>query len=116
MTLICAIDRNWQHIECARMAVLTPSRYDRTRALLQAAFSPDRLDIIDESAKHAGHAGRIGLAGGETHFQVMMVSTAFQGMSRLQRSRAVHEALDAEFKSGLHALTLTLRTPDEAKP
>jgi BolA protein len=88
------------------MAVLTPSRYDRTRALLQAAFSPDRLDIIDESAKHAGHAGRIGL----------MVSTAFQGMSRLQRSRAVHEALDAEFKSGLHALTLTLRTPDEAKP
>jgi BolA protein len=43
-----------------------------------------------------------------------MVAAALQGQSRLARSRAVHEALDAEFKTGLHALSLKLQTPDEA--
>jgi stress-induced morphogen len=90
------------------------SRTSRIRATLQAAFAPVTLDIEDESARHAGHAERNGLAGGETHFRVRMMSEAFAGQSRLQRSRAVHEALDAEFKSGLHALALELRTPEES--
>ncbi len=75
-------------------------------------FRPVVLEIIDESAKHAGHAGRNNLVGGETHFHVVMVSEGFSGLSRLQRSRVVHQALDAEFKSGLHALSLELGAPE----
>jgi BolA protein len=85
------------------------------RDILNAAFAPAMLEIIDESAKHAGHAERNGVAGGETHYRVVMVSEALGGQSRLARSRAVHEALEPEFQSGLHALSLTLRTPAEEK-
>lgn len=90
------------------------SRYDRIRAILNDRFSPDRLEIEDESAKHAGHAHRTGApAGGETHYRLSMVSNAFAGQSRVARSRTVHEALAAEFKTGLHALSLALKAPDE---
>ncbi len=87
------------------------SRYDRIRGVLESRFSPVSLEIEDESAKHAGHAAQKGVSGGQTHYKVAMVSEAFAGMSRLARSRAVHAALDAEFQSGLHALSLTLMTP-----
>ncbi len=87
------------------------SRYDRIRGVLESRFSPVSLEIEDESAKHASHVARTGVTGGQTHYKVAMVSEAFAGMSRLARSRAVHAALDAEFKSGLHALSLTLMTP-----
>jgi BolA protein len=90
------------------------TRADRLRALLTARFSPLALDIVDESARHAGHAGA--RPGGETHYQVLMVADAFRGMSRLARSRAVHEALAGEFADGLHALALTLRAPEEVGP
>ena len=52
-------------------------------------------------------------AGGETHYALLVVSEAFAGLGRVQRSRLVHEALEREFRSGLHALSLTLRTPSE---
>jgi len=91
------------------------NRYERIRGVLEAAFSPLALDIVDESAKHAGHAGRNGLDGGETHYRITMVSGTLEGRSRLARSRAVHDALAAEFSTGLHALSLTLRTPSEAR-
>ena len=52
-------------------------------------------------------------AGGETHFALLVVSAAFAGLGRVQRSRLVHDALDEEFRAGLHALSLTLRTPSE---
>ncbi len=81
--------------------------------MLESRFSPALLEIEDESAKHAGHAGQKGVTGGQTHYRVVMVSEAFAGMPRLARSRAVHAALDAEFKSGLHALSLSLSTPAE---
>ncbi len=81
--------------------------------MLESRFAPLRLEIEDESAKHAGHAGQKGVTGGQTHYRVVMVSESFAGMSRLARSRAVHAALDAEFKSGLHALSLSLNTPAE---
>jgi len=90
------------------------NRYERIHQILSESFKPVALQIIDESAKHASHAARNGVAGGETHYHVTMVSAALAGQSRLARSRAVHEALDAEFKSGLHALSLKLRTPEEA--
>jgi BolA protein len=88
------------------------SRELRLKAALQAAFAPQTLTVIDDSARHAGHAGAT--PGGETHFNVLIVSQAFQGLSRVARHRAVNAALSAEFASGLHALHLVLRTPEEA--
>ncbi len=93
------------------------TREQRLRAAIDRRFRPQTLVIEDESARHAGHAGvRETGGGGETHYAMLLVSEAFAGLSRVQRSRLVHEALDAEFRSGLHALTLTLRTPQEANP
>ena len=85
------------------------NRQQRIMTALAAAFSPSSLDVVDDSARHAGHAGAE--PGGETHYTVRMVSTVFAGQSRLSRSRAVHAALGAEFKDGLHALSLVLRSP-----
>ncbi len=87
-------------------------RATRMHAALRQAFLPAGLTISDDSAKHAGHAGAA--PGGQTHYTVVMAAAAFEGMSRVERSRAVHAALAGEFASGLHALALTLRTPDEA--
>ena len=88
------------------------SRAARLEAVLTQAFSPTLLRVVDDSARHAGHAGA--QPGGQTHYSVVVVSEAFRGMSRVARSRAVHAALQAEFAGGLHALALTLRTPEEA--
>ncbi len=82
------------------------------RTKLQAAFAPVKLDVRDESEMHRGHAGH--REGGETHFRVAIVSAAFEGLSRVDRHRRVHEVLDAELKSRVHALALTLLTPAEA--
>ncbi len=72
--------------------------------------------MTDDSAHHAGHVGAQGGAG-QTHFGVLLISEAFRGMSRVARSRAVHQALAGEFGAvepgGMHALALTLRTPEE---
>jgi len=92
------------------------SRYSRIRERLQAEFKPQSLEIVDESSKHAGHAGHGDLATGETHYHVSMISNVFTGLARLGRSRAVHLALEQEFKSGLHALSLTLAAPEEKLP
>jgi BolA protein len=89
------------------------SRAERIQQTLSAGFTPTKLEIIDESHKHASHAARNGVAGGETHYHVTMVSPAMAGLSRLARQRAVNEALAPEFKTGLHALAMTLRAPDE---
>lgn len=87
-------------------------RADRMRQTLEARFQPALLEITDDSARHAGHAGA--RPGGETHYSVLMISAAFAGLSRVARSRAVHEALAGEFSSGLHALALRLQSPEEA--
>ncbi|MCA0246146.1 MAG: BolA family transcriptional regulator [Proteobacteria bacterium] len=78
---------------------------------LQAAFAPARLAIEDESSKHHGHAGW--REGGETHFRVEIVSTAFEGQNRVARQRLVYAALKQELDAGLHALALTTLTPAE---
>ena len=84
---------------------------------LTQAFAPNTLEIADESARHAGHAGARRPDGGvgETHFSVRIVSSAFEGLSRVERQRRVYAALDTEFKAGLHALSLTALTPAEAR-
>lgn len=82
------------------------------RTKLEAAFAPAKLEVLDESDRHVGHAGH--REGGETHFRVAIVSAAFVGMPRIARHRKVHDVLDAELKGRVHALALTLLTPDEA--
>jgi BolA protein len=88
------------------------SRAARIQARLAADFAPLHLAVSDDSARHAGHAGA--QPGGQTHYSVLLVSAVFRGQSRVARSRAVHAALAEEFAGGLHALALTLRTPEEA--
>lgn len=94
---------------------LASTRAARLTEILTAGFTPAVLTVNDDSAHHAGHAGAG--AAGETHYSVLLVSAAFQGMTRVARSRAVHAALASEFgepaAGGMHALALTLRTPEE---
>ena len=87
------------------------TRADRIEALLRQHLAPALIRVTDDSRLHAGHAGA--RPGGETHYSVLMVASSFHGQTRIARSRAVHALLDAEFQTGLHALALTLRTPDE---
>ena len=68
----------------------TQSRAARLETVLTEAFSPTVLRVVDDSARHAGHAGA--QPGGETHYSVLLVSEAFRGMNRVARSRAVHAA------------------------
>ncbi len=86
---------------------------ERIRDKLTEAFAPKALEILDESHRHAGHAGA--QAGGETHFTVTMISDSFAGQSRVQRQRAVYTVLADELKERVHALALNLAAPDEAK-
>lgn len=81
------------------------------RRKLTDALSPTRLDIVDESAKHQGHAGW--RPGGETHFNVTVVSAAFDGKPRVERQRMVYGVLAEEMAGRVHALALTTRTPAE---
>jgi BolA family transcriptional regulator, general stress-responsive regulator len=83
----------------------TPIR-DAMRRKLTEAFSPVHLDIVDESEKHRGHGGW--REGGETHFRVVMRSPALDGLSRVERSRAVHKVLAQELSDRVHALALDL--------
>lgn len=79
---------------------------------LTAAFSPTYLEVFDESYKHAGHAGAPA-GSSETHIGVVIVSNFFKKLSRIERSRAVHEVIAAEIKK-IHALTvLNTMTPEE---
>jgi stress-induced morphogen len=98
------------------MSEISTTRADRLTATLTAAFAPEVLRVVNDSAHHAGHVGAAG-ASGQSHYSVLLVSHAFRGMSRVARSRAVHAALAGEFgpteAGGMHALALTLRTPEE---
>ncbi|HVZ27671.1 MAG TPA: BolA family protein [Rhizomicrobium sp.] len=85
---------------------------ENIRQKLNAAFAPQELTVTDESARHEGHAGH--RPGGETHFDVHIVSAQFEGLSRVERQRRIYSALDAEFRAGLHALSLKALTPAEA--
>ncbi|MCO5131718.1 MAG: BolA family transcriptional regulator [Xanthobacteraceae bacterium] len=84
---------------------------DRIAAKLTAAFAPISLDVVDESDRHTGHAGH--RPGGETHFQVHIVSPAFDGKSRVERHRMIHQALAEELAGGIHALALRAHAPSE---
>lgn len=78
---------------------------------LTAAFQPVRLEVVDDSARHAGHAGA--RDGGESHFNVVIVSGAFSGQGRVQRQRAIYSALSEELAGPVHALSVKAFAPDE---
>lgn len=80
-------------------------------AKLTAAFTPESLDVLDESDRHKGHAGH--RPGGETHFRVYIVAKAFAGKTRIARHRMINAALDAELKGGVHALAIHAAAPGE---
>ena len=81
------------------------------RRKLTERFAPVRLDIVDESYRHAGHAGA--RPEGESHFAVTIVSPEFAGLGRVARQRLVYETLAAELAGGVHALSLTTLAPGE---
>ena len=87
------------------------TRVERIRAALQAALSPETLEIIDESHKHAGHEGA---RDGRGHFKVLVTSAAFEGLNPIARHRAVYDALGDLMLTDIHALSMTARTPAEA--
>jgi len=89
---------------------MTAERIAMIRERLTETFSPQALNIIDESAKHAGHAS----AGGAGHFVVEIVSDAFAGNSLIQRHRRIYDALDDIMHSEIHALSIKASTPAEA--
>ena len=88
------------------------SRSSRIKKLLTEQFEPTLVDLADESSRHEGHAGA--RPGGETHYALKLVSSSFEGMSRVARQRLIYHALREEFDTGLHALSLDLKTPSEA--
>jgi BolA protein len=75
--------------------------------LLQTEFSPTHLEVTDDSARHAGHAGA--RPEGQTHFTVAIVAEAFRGKSRVETHRMVYAVLAGLFEQGLHALAITAR-------
>lgn len=81
------------------------------RASLEEALSPARLEIVDESGRHRGHAGW--RPEGETHFRVLVVSAAFAGRSRVERQRLVHAAAGGLLRERIHALSIRALTPEE---
>jgi len=87
---------------------------DRIRQKLEAALRPARLVVLDESHRHAGHAGSSPL--GETHFRLEIVADIFAGKSRLERQRLVNAVLADELKDRVHALAMRTLAPDEAGP
>jgi BolA protein len=79
---------------------------------LREAFTPESLDVIDESHLHEGHSGH--RPGGETHFRVNIVSPAFEGKSRIERHRMINATLATELASSVHALAIKAQAPKEA--
>jgi BolA protein len=81
---------------------------------LRDAFAPVKLEVVNDSHRHAGHGGSPGT--GESHFSIEVVSPAFSGKSRLERHRMVNEALAEELKGRIHALAISAFAPEECPP
>ncbi len=79
------------------------------RTAIERALAPTSLEIVDDSARHAGHAG----ARGGGHFRVTLVSDAFRGRTRLERHRLVYAAVAPLMSGTVHALNIIARTPEE---
>jgi len=78
---------------------------------LTRAFAPSRLEVVDDSHRHAGHGGA--RPGGESHFNVVIEAAAFEGLSRLERQRRVNDVLAEELAGPVHALSVKALAPSE---
>lgn len=112
--MIRNLDRNLRPQR--RMSLSTPqatssATTDQIRAILQREFAPLSLEVLDDSARHAGHAGA--RSGG--HFRVALVSRAFAGRAPLERHRMVYEALAPLMGHGIHALNISATAPRGAE-
>jgi BolA protein len=90
---------------------MSENRVAMIREKLTTAFAPTELDIEDDSAKHAGHAGA---RSGGGHFNVRIVSVEFSGKSLVERHRMVYAAMGDAMQSDIHALSIQAKSPDEA--
>jgi len=88
---------------------MTAERVAMIRVRLEQAFAPDELDIIDDSHRHAGHAGA---KDGRGHFRVRIVSRRFAGAKTLERHRMVYSALGSLMQTDIHALSVDANSPD----
>lgn len=84
---------------------------DKIKQIIQNEFTPTHLEVINESHKHAGHAGDDG--SGQTHFKLIVVSNLFEEQSRVERQKSVNASIKNLFDKGLHAISMHLSTPDE---
>ena len=84
---------------------------DEIRRKLQQAFAPERLEVVNDSHRHAGHPGSPQTF--ESHFTIKVVSGAFEGKSRIERHRMVNQVLAEELAGKIHALAVSALTPAE---
>jgi BolA protein len=96
-----------------QMSENSMNRAERIQIALQNGLVVQGIEVRDDSHLHAGHAGAS--PEGETHFDIVIVSSDFTGQSRVNRQRSVYALLSAEFEGGLHALSMRALTPEEAK-
>ena len=89
------------------------TRQQRICSVLEQELSPTRLEVVDDSARHAGHAGVMEAGGGtETHMKIAIASPVLKGLSRVAAHQKIYALLDDEFQSGLHALNITVLPVD----
>jgi len=86
-------------------------RVDLIRTRLESALAPASIEVIDDSHRHAGHAGA---RDGRGHFRVTVVSQRFAGLRAIERHQLVHAALSDLMKTDIHALSISAQAPDEA--
>ena len=91
---------------------MTAERVALIRSLLETAFDPEELDVVDDSRRHAGHAGA---QDGRGHFQVRILSRRFAGKKTVERHRMVYSALGTLMQTDIHALGLVALSPDDAR-
>ena len=87
-----------------------PTRPERIRALLSEALAPTLLELSDESAMHAGHAGA---ASGGGHYNLKIVSARFEGLRLVMRHRLVYDSVHDMMHTEIHALAITALAPSE---
>jgi BolA protein len=88
---------------------IAADRISRIRQALEQRFAPSALEILDDSAAHAGHAGA--REGG--HFRVTLVADEFRGRSRIERHRLVYDAVSHLMGSDIHAINIVARAPEQ---
>jgi BolA protein len=107
MSQVWGGDNPFQELKITSMGAI----FEAIQLKLTDAFQPSRLEIEDDSARHAGHAGAN--PGGESHFNVVIESQAFAGAAKVARQRMVYRALADELAGPLHALSVRALAPGE---